>query len=168
MPEDLFQLQNKTNSDGKINVNAKLKNDCFHVKEMRLKPINEDLSKAKETMINFYSALSQCDYDKAAKLFNSSSLKTDKDISLILKDNCSQQLSHCHCMNVLKISDGKQLSPTMFSFTVQFKTADGKIFITGDRGWDKEKGEYYITDFTFTVEKIKGKFKVKNLSGCLL
>ena len=80
------------------------------------------------------------------------------DYARLLENGCT--MNGLHCLKVSSILENKIVSPTEFTFKIQFLNEDGTIFKRGPCCGATEKEMPTKMNFDFTVKKIGDSFKV--------
>lgn len=127
-----------------------------------------DLEHAQQTLIDFFSLLSNGEYEEAAErhaenadlyewLQQNNPDVDPTDRAALLEAGCTFQLV---CMEIKQVLSAKQISSDEFLFTVQFATEDGSTFVLGPCCGEDETSMPPISEFEYLVEKMDSQFLV--------
>ncbi len=129
-----------------------------------------DLDHARQTLIDFFSLLSNGDYegavlrfaDDAETDFYATALRNNVDVdpaspAALMEAVCTYQL---RCMEILNVVSGQQVSETDFVFTVEFANPDGTLFVLGPCCGSNETEMPPVSQFEYRVEKAGSEFLV--------
>lgn len=129
-----------------------------------------DLENAQQTLIDFFSLLSNGDYEGAVQRFaddpetafyetaQRNNVDVDpSDHAALMEAACTYQL---RCMEILNVVSGEQISDTEFIFTVEFANPDGTLFVLGPCCGSVETEMPPVSQFEYRVEKMGSEFLV--------
>lgn len=129
-----------------------------------------DLDHARQTLIDFFSLLSNGDYKGAVQLF-ADDPETDfyataqmnnvdvdpNDYPALMEAACTYQL---RCIDILNVVSSEQVSETEFKFVVEFANPDGTLFVLGPCCGSNETEMPPVSQFEYRVEKVGSEFFV--------
>jgi hypothetical protein len=136
-------------------------------------PVTEsptDLEHARQTLIDFFSLLSNGKYSEAVERFaddadtefyettQRNNVDVDPaDHAALMEAACTHQL---RCMEILNVVSSEQISDTEFVFTVEFANPDGTLFVLGPCCGSDETEMPPVSQFEYRVEKVGSEFFV--------
>jgi len=129
-----------------------------------------DLEHAQQTLIDFFSLLSNGDYAEAVERFaddadtqffetaQQNNPEVDhNDLAALMEAACTFQL---RCMEILQVVSGEQVSETEFVFVAEFANPDGTLFVLGPCCGADETEMPPVSQFEYIVEKVDDEFLV--------
>jgi hypothetical protein len=129
-----------------------------------------DLDHARQTLIDFFSLLSNRDYegavlrfaDDAETDFYATALRNNADVdpaspAALMQAACTYQL---RCMEILNLISSEQVSETNFVFMVEFANPDGTLFVLGPCCGSNETEMPPVSQFEYRVEMVGSEFFV--------
>lgn len=131
--------------------------------------ISTELESAREALTSYFSLLRAGLYSEATQYYGGDyevlrgwnpDIEPDDYIKLFERGCTANGLM---CLQVGKIVDQEQLSPTEFRFVVQFVNDDGTPFVLGPCCGATEEEMPPQTEFTFTVTRVDNRFLVEDL-----
>lgn len=123
-----------------------------------------DVNEAIKILTEFNGNLNDGEYIKAAGIFDWDSIKDPSTVfgaDYVVGDNSKTLANVCknpnHCLRFYKILKTKKETNGDYTFTIQYKTKDGQIFVNSAQ----VSGSFINdTDFLYSVTKKGGAFKV--------
>jgi hypothetical protein len=129
-----------------------------------------DLEHAQQTLIDFFSLLSNGEYAEAVERFaddpdtefyaaaqqNNAGIDPN-DHAVLMEATCTFQLQ---CLEILNVVSGEQISETEFVFVVEFANPDGTLFVLGPCCGANETEMPPLAQFEYRVEKVSSEFFV--------
>jgi hypothetical protein len=131
-------------------------------------PPTPDVEGARQALIAFFSLLHAQRYGEALHHYGGSYdiLRdwnpdvSEDDYATLFQRGCTS--NGLRCLKIRTIVREEQVSPTEFSFVVEFINDDGTLFARGSC-WGNEEREPPQTQFCFTVKKVGDRFLVQDL-----
>ena len=127
-----------------------------------------DLDHARQTLIDFFSLLSNGEYAEAvgrqaydAEFYESARQNNPavdpEDSVALMEATCTYQF---RCLEILQVVSGEQLSDREFMFVVEFANPGGTLFVLGPCCGADETEMPPVSQFQYTVEKVGSEFLV--------
>jgi hypothetical protein len=124
-----------------------------------------DIDQARAALTDYFAALHGKRYPEAARLYGGSYLELagynprvpPDDHVKLLENGCTA--NGFQCLEIRKILKEETVSPTEFSFVVEFQNEDGSLF-TQKAG---PAGQPARSQWTYTVKKVEDVFLVQEL-----
>lgn len=126
---------------------------------------SDDQIEAESVLKGFFTALNSKDYDQAVKYFGGSYTWLQEANPTISSTNYAElfekgcTMNGYHCLRVGKVLEVSQKDDE-FTFTVQFLTSTGEIYVQGPCCGATEEESPSVSDFEFQVQKKNGEFLV--------
>lgn len=131
-------------------------------------PTPDPAAEVQTILSAYFAALHEGRYEEAAAVYGGSydTLQANNpDVdpaneALLLERWCT--MNGGVCLPILSVLRYEQISPESFTFIVQFAKEDGGLFEIGPCCGEPDTGQR-TTDFSYTVQRIGGTFKVIEL-----
>ncbi|MCL5429830.1 MAG: hypothetical protein M1347_08565 [Chloroflexi bacterium] len=127
-----------------------------------------DLEHARQTLIDFFSLLSNGEYAEAIERhandadFYTAAQQNNPNVdandrAALMEAACAYQL---RCLEIREVVSGERFSETEFVFVVEFANPDGSLFILGPCCGADETEMPPVSQFEYHVEKAGSEFLV--------
>jgi hypothetical protein len=126
---------------------------------------NDEINKAEEALIQYFSLLSEKKYLQAVD-YHGSGFEYLQNFCPGYNEEQKSELLECACNNTLKclkifkIIEGKKIGSSKYSFLVHFRNEDGSLFERGPCCGATEEEMPIQSEFEYTVEKAGDSFLV--------
>jgi hypothetical protein len=129
----------------------------------------EDIDRAREALTNYFAALHGKRFAEAAQLYGGSYLELagynprvpPDDHVKLLENGCTE--NGFQCLEIREVLKAETVSPTEFSFVVEFKNEDGTLFTQGPCCGANATEQPTRSQWTYTVKKVEDAFLVQEL-----
>ena len=130
----------------------------------------EMIELARQTLINYFSALSLGDFSEAVRLYgggyqtlrdNNPDLPAD-DFARLFEAGCTKNGFVCN-LSIQSEVGVAPISPDSFRFSLELQNPDGSLFILGPCCGESEAEFIHTSQFDFIIQKVDGQFFVVTL-----
>jgi hypothetical protein len=130
----------------------------------------DDAQRAQGTLEDFFTALHDEQYDRAAGLFGGlydylsswNPAQDPRDLAALLRLGCT--VNGLQCLRAGSIELDRQVSAFEYRFKVEFENEDGSLFEMGPCCGADQSTFTPVTQFPYTVIKVaEGEFRVQEL-----
>jgi hypothetical protein len=131
--------------------------------------VSTDIEQARATLINYFAALQGERFPEAARLYGGSYLelagynpKVPPDDHVKLLENACTA-NGFRCLEIREVLKAETVSPTEFSFVVEFKNEDGSLFTQEACCGTGATEQPTRSQWTYTLKKVEDAFLVQEL-----
>ena len=83
------------------------------------------------------------------------------DYPILLMNGC--KYNGLLCLKIKRLVYCEEVTPTVFTFTVQFMNDDGSLFVSGKEAESPSAEPWKESEFTYTVRRVGDRFLVDGL-----